>query len=69
MKFATFLKYFFAHSVNVLLNFRNLALVPYYYEHDVFSGETTSAATTVFLNEYSRFVIGTAKQKLNSCGC
>ena len=64
-----FFKYFFCPPCNVVLNFRNLALVPYYYWHDVFSGETTSAATTVFLNEYSRFVIGTAKQKLNSCGC
>ena len=64
-----FFEILFCPQCNVVLNFRNLALVPYYYWHDVFSGETTSAATTVFLNEYSRFVIGTAKQKLNSCGC
>ena len=58
-----FFEILFCPQCNVVLNFRNLALVPYYYWHDVFSGETTSAATTVFFKRIQQICHWNSKTK------
>ena len=58
-----FFEILFCPQCDVVLNFRNLALVPYYYWHDVFSGETTSAATTVFFKRIQQICHWNSKTK------